>query len=96
MNTCATCRHWGKKGHHSGIPGLNECEKIPMLDGSTEWDRTASATVIKKKYSDVLAFAEDGSGYMAQLVTFAEFGCVMHKAKPGAIRSARPTAKSGE
>ncbi len=83
VKTCATCRHWSDDvQERTGLPELRECEKIPHFEEAKEWNKNFNGSSVKAKYADVLAFAEDGSGYMANLLTMATFGCVMHEETP--------------
>ena len=79
---CSTCRFWGAdEEDNGGIVGLRKCERIPMFENSTEWTEDYDGRTVKKEFADVAAFARDGSGYVAELITFAHFGCSMHAPK---------------
>ncbi len=82
MKTCSTCKHWAKEADCDGIGGiklLRTCEKIPMFENATEWTEEYDGRKLKDRYLDVLAFAQDGSGYIAYLTTLPTFGCVMYE-----------------
>lgn len=76
---CGNCKHWSERkefeeGHSIG---LGECTKVPMLWYATEWiDDDDEVRRIKAEFIDVKAFACDGSGYMAEILTKPDFGCV--------------------
>jgi hypothetical protein len=53
-----------------------------MFENATEWDKDYERRVLIEKYRGVLAFAVDGSGYIANLLTLPNFGCVMHEPIP--------------
>lgn len=80
MKTCETCKHW--KQPEKWTPGyrlgLGRCQNIPMFWDATEWDKEGSRKFLDQ-YKDTKAFAQDGSDYMAYLLTRPDFGCVSHE-----------------
>lgn len=80
MKTCETCKYWDVRTDISVLT-LGQCELIPMWEYATEWNEECDGRVVKEKHKDCLAFAEDGSGYIAFLLTRPNFGCPMHEAK---------------
>lgn len=71
MNTCGTCKFFGKK-------------LMTICDESTDWDvidgpyHACELLTLKRKDQKIpppLAYAQDGSDYMACLCVKAEFGC---------------------
>ena len=81
MNTCGTCKFFGKQIVDDGWDGyspegqtrFHKCELIRQLNKYDE-DRRA-------KESDV-AVTMDGSGYFAALCVSEEFGCNQWQEKP--------------
>lgn len=80
MDTCATCKHWDRqKPMESGHKlGLGRCKNVPQLWDATDWDEEGLNFELVEKYRDRKAFAEDGSSYMAHLLTMPDFGCISH------------------
>lgn len=74
MKTCKTCQHWGEYSK-----ALGRCKKIPLHYDAFEWRADSDNLVVKEKYKDVKAFAQDGSDYIAFLLTQEDFMCVMHE-----------------
>lgn len=80
--TCATCQHWNSERYedYDGAGGLDvhECKVVDPYWKAQEY---AGDDYEKKQLTESgrtrLAFAQDGSGYMAKLLTKAEFGCNM-------------------
>jgi hypothetical protein len=68
MNTCGTCKHLGDEvsDYHDGDYGPTGYHKCNLID----LDRK------EQKVPPVLAYAQDGSDYVAVLCVRTEFGCV--------------------
>ena len=80
---CATCRFWGVREHddwESRDIGARLCEYAEEIWRVTTWSEDANKQVLLPEYVDHLAFTQDGSGYVAYLLTKADFGCVAHQA----------------
>lgn len=79
-DTCRTCAHWEPPAneHVGEIPGVGTCHRVPQYWDSGMWDEDGGRT-LKEKSKSTLAFVADGSDYFARLLTFPDFGCVMHK-----------------
>lgn len=78
---CSTCRFWGEP--HLAIQrqlsgpdvfdvdtGLRKCTGVPFYG---EDNRGMPA------YAAALAVVRDGEGYLGELLTRADFGCVLHE-----------------
>lgn len=78
--TCETCHYWGDKDEHypNPITGLRTCHRIPHGAETTQWDDDCN-NILKPEFVGLRAFVNDASGYHAELVTLANFGCVEHK-----------------
>lgn len=85
LGRCRNCKHWTPKEPDdcNAIAGFGECDKAPQI-----WDVTNSPgelqnwegpLTLKPEHAAVLAVVEDGSAYMARLVTAPDFGCVQHE-----------------
>ena len=61
---CETCRHW--RSLRACSDSIGECVRGAGMDGGPADD-------------DTLAYAEDGEGMGAALVTKPNFGCVMYE-----------------
>lgn len=82
MQNCKSCRHWNQpRTQYGEVPGSGDCQAIPQLWDASEWADDGVARTLKPKYSDRMAFLQDGSDYMALLKTMPEFGCVHHEQK---------------
>jgi hypothetical protein len=80
MDTCKSCKHWERNGTPIGYSlGLGYCRNIPMFWNATEWDEEGEGRRFIDKYKDHKAFAQDGSDYVAYLLTRQDFGCVSHE-----------------
>lgn len=81
MKNCITCNHWKKRkeyemGHSQG---LGRCEAALMLWDSTEWRDDTDERVLKKEHEKSKVFVQDGSDYIAYMLTMPDFGCVSHE-----------------
>lgn len=91
---CATCRHWltGDEGWHQCADGLasatgeavaiGSCAKLPMFWNATRWAEDGEGRELLTEHQDTLAFLQDGSDYVAGLLTRGEFGCANHETLP--------------
>jgi hypothetical protein len=88
---CVDCDKWALLGEGDAGQrlGLGRCENVPMFyeatqdpDSEDPADFGDAARVLKPQYQSVKALALDGSGYLAQLLTRADFGCVCFVPKP--------------
>lgn len=86
MKTCKTCKHWFWKTYHGYTPheGI-----VRPLDEDTYQPKEMSFEVKHCNHPELM-FCErplvpdgfcvaDGSGYMANLITGSDFGCVKHE-----------------
>lgn len=77
---CKGCVHWElaveyETGHQFGF---GRCKNVPMFWDATEWDDERDGRQLIEKYKDRKAFAQDGSDYMARLITAPDFGCIAY------------------
>ena len=85
MPRCSTCRWWDIEPHDEGM-GVSRCLRIPEWWDATTWSDEGDR-VWTAEANGILAFANDGSSYRADLLTLPNFGCVMHVADaPGENR----------
>lgn len=90
MNTCGTCKYWGRDGYPLRFENCTamECTKIIMPDSlnrddpnnpiETQYEKDESGRIVKaREYMRHLAFVQDGSSYRADLITRPDFGCVL-------------------
>lgn len=59
--------------------GVHPCTRVPMFWDATEWGPDGERRVFKNPKD--LAFVQDASDYRADLITRAEFGCVLHETR---------------
>ena len=75
---CKNCKYW-KETNSYPIEGekLGKCKKVQMFWNCTEWVEKGDDCVreLNKKHKDDKAFVQDGSDYIAYLITKEEFGC---------------------
>lgn len=69
MSTCKSCKHWNRE---EGFK-FGECQRIKH-DFRADTDEPESCL-------DEPAYTIDGSGYMAELRTQADFGCTLWEEK---------------
>lgn len=74
---CKNCKHWKKaQQYETGHSlGLGSCENVPMFWESTEWSPEGRTRQFKEEDKDKRAFVQDGSDYVAVLLTLPDFGC---------------------
>lgn len=93
MKTCGSCKFWG--GEEVGWqpePAPEQWPDEPQKQYSDRRDaaqaandyRTCQKVVMVAEYKEdpPLAYTIDGSKYIADLRTLAEFGCVLHEEIP--------------
>jgi len=79
MKNCKNCKFWDSDyPYPEGIP-VGKCLRIKMLWDCTEWTEDYFHMVMKQEFSEEKAFVQDGSDYMAHLLTFGDFGCNQHE-----------------
>lgn len=95
MNTCSTCKHWGAG---SGVDwkadgiGFKRCAGVrerwvieneaaaqgkPYRDDADKWIERR-----KEALKAARAYVQDGSEYVADLVTGPDFSCALYEANP--------------
>jgi hypothetical protein len=81
---CEACKKWVKsiEGDAGWKIGLGRCSNVPMFfdatqdSGEPDGLGLEESVVLKPEFHGVKALALDGSGYVAQLLTMPDFGCV--------------------
>ena len=82
VTTCSTCIHWDTNGEfYNEVLQAKRCKKIQHSEDATEWNDEYDR-VAKKEFADDKAFACDGSGHHACLITKPDFFCAHWEAKP--------------
>ena len=87
MGNCSNCTMWEKRerGSIGYNQGLGSCLNVPMYykatDESSDLMDELDRGAIKDEYRGIKAFALDGSGYQAELLVAADFGCVSFVSK---------------
>lgn len=86
---CETCKYWGRfnrewKVDEQEIFGTKSCGKAMQLWDAGEWkynDDDNCEFILKPEFKEQKMFVKDGSDYMADLYTTADFFCAHHEAK---------------
>lgn len=87
---CANCEFWEQsaEGEYGWKIGLGKCSNVPMFYDATDdpssddpRDLGDESRVLKPDFQGTKAFALDGSGYRAELLTMPDFGCVSYEPK---------------
>lgn len=81
---CKNCIYW-KDGEYNKLAQLkstriNFCTMTEQFWDTTEWNRNSdddyyTPRVLKEEFKNQKAFTQDGSDYMADLITTEDFGC---------------------
>ena len=85
MERCKTCKHWElyRDDEYGALRGAGICHSAKELWESSESQEDpqdwVEYRVLKPEAAGVLSFVQDGSNYMAKLVTMPGFGCVQHE-----------------
>ena len=74
---CANCKHWKKDDIRA--TGLAICNGVHHQENAFGWDKDYEKYGPKEGHENDLAFAIDGSGYFAAIVTKADFFCAHYK-----------------
>lgn len=69
---CATCKHWQKD---------DGWDQTDLAVGGTARICELAQSRGAKYHDKTRAVAMDGEGYLADLITWPDFGCVQHEAK---------------
>lgn len=80
---CSSCKYWGAKsdiGYLDRVKILNikTCTKIPHFYSATDY-KNNEGIFIKPEYVNQLAFCQDATDYIAELLTRAEFFCAHYE-----------------
>lgn len=79
--TCETCRHWSPwDGGYDGLEGAGFGECGAIKDIGPPYEAADPARAYRRT---ALALVVDMERCAAELVTKAEFGCVLHDPPPG-------------
>lgn len=87
MKHCQTCQHWVPypANEWGALRGAGTCQKVQHIKEVTERKEDADGWFeylqLKPQHAGLLAAVEDGSGYMAELITMSTFGCIQHEEK---------------
>lgn len=83
LGRCGGCSLWvrQREGDFGWKIGLGRCSNVPkfydaMEPSDQEGEDGNGYESLKLEYESLKAFALDGSGYVAELLTKADFGCV--------------------
>lgn len=81
MNTCKTCKYWEPRREYENGHSLRlgKCLAAKMLFDATEWTKDSDGLVLKAEFKDRKFFVQDGSDYIADLLTLPTFGCIAHE-----------------
>jgi hypothetical protein len=81
MNSCNTCKHWQRSEEHEvgHSQGLGRCSAARMLWDYIEWRSDEDNMVFIEGAEKHKHFLQDGSDYMAYMLTRPDFGCVSHE-----------------
>lgn len=74
MGRCKDCKWWSKDAEND--PSLHKCLHVMELWDASEWGDNGDGRVLTEKAEGHKAFVQDGSDYMAKLLTRPDFGCV--------------------
>lgn len=79
---CDSCVYWSafKSYDDNQLLGVQKCEKAIELWEATTWNDDGDR-VPKGEHADQMMFVMDGSSYMANLYTKADFYCAHFKQK---------------
>lgn len=78
---CKNCKYWSLTNDYPiANTQIGKCKKVKMFWDSTEWtdeetEDFSTIRRIKKENENDKAFAQDGSDYIAYLLTLEKFGC---------------------
>lgn len=88
---CVNCAHWSQQektvsqGKRVVMMGLGECTLAQNFWDSTDWDDGGEKLVFTPEVERVHHFTQDGSDYIASLLTRPTFGCASFQAAPTVI-----------
>lgn len=72
---CKDCKYWELISDYASVNSeVKKCKRMKMFWDCTDWDDDCEKRIFT---DDSLAFVQDGSDYYAELLTKADFGCVM-------------------
>lgn len=82
MEKCKSCKHWSLptddwEGERYERNGVRPCLKAGLWWEQSYW--TPEGDYRARKDPSLLMYVQDGSDYMASLLTDPEFGCVHHE-----------------
>ncbi|TES70146.1 hypothetical protein E2P84_31150 [Burkholderia cepacia] len=100
---CGTCKFWGSAsdepwGRNMGMAKCNNVPKYFDVCEETGFEEPGedypAYHVLKAVYKGTKAVALDGSGYRAELLTTADFGCISYARIEGAESSSHKLVRS--
>ena len=77
---CADCKYWREYGEKPKNIELGKCDKVKMFWDRTIWSEDGEDRIMVDPTEK--AFVQDGSDYMAYLLTAHDFGCVQFEPIP--------------
>ena len=82
MKNCSACKYWSSKSedHKYENDDVRLCSKIKMPHNSGNWSSRQEGMSWETKKGQ-LAMVQDASDYSAYLISYGNFGCVMHEEK---------------
>lgn len=82
---CEDCKFWSEKDKYEECIGIDvrKCNRVKMFWDCTEWGDEGNnyERRLTKEAEGHKAFTQDGSDYIAHLLTVADFGCVQFEPK---------------
>ena len=93
---CGDCKFWSEpdaaEAEVDEQTQFRECKRIPMFSRAFEWVEDRDMRKLKEEFKDVIALAQDGEDYIAELRTKENFGCVLFEAKVAERRKTNLTS----
>lgn len=74
---CSNCKYWKKEDRYNNNQDVRVCNKVEHYESNYRWSDDYESYKLIYKVKDILAFANDASGYSAWLLTRPTFYCNM-------------------
>lgn len=85
MGNCENCKFWDTTEQYPVSKTIvGECKRVKMFWDCTEWKELENeeyGRVLSEDCKNDKAFVQDGSDYIAKLITLEDFGCVQFENK---------------